>query len=216
MVIVLIVIDTVTIGDNDGADDDPEEDYDTMIARWSESGLRTGEGAEKYATFLAIFGRCFVVESSSGTGGGRKGGGSGRTHYELLSEYMPEPLEAFAVTIYTNNYQKFLKQHWKSDSSDLSSVSDETSGGGSGLSLFTSDSRGAGKYAGWSEDGKVFYNRMYDVIEKQRSGGGRKDFEEMVRRKVQQANQGGKKRKCMGVTVRNGISKLRRLVGSTE
>jgi hypothetical protein len=85
--------------------------------------------------------------------------------YELLSNYMPEALEAFAVVIYANNYKKFLQEHWKYDSGELSSVS---GGAESTESLFTSDGRGAGKYDGWSEDGMELYNRIFGVVERQR------------------------------------------------
>jgi hypothetical protein len=146
-------------------------------------------------------------------GGSKKGNGSGRSHYELLSNYMPVPLEAFTVVIYTNNYKKFMNLHWKCDGGELSSVSTVS---GPEDTLFTNDSRGAGKYGGWSEDGMEFYNRVFEVIERQRTRSFRKGFEEKVRKLIQKANQGGGKRIRSGIAVRNSIATLDRLVATSS
>jgi hypothetical protein len=172
------------------------------MARWSHASFSEGDYPDSYARFLSLFGHCFVVED----GKGRR-----RAHYELLSEYMPEPLEAFAVVIYMNNYNKFMKMHWR-DADTLSSVSNTTGGGASGGALFTQDGKGGAKYGGWSEEGMVFYNRVHDTIEYQRKRAERKSFEAKVRKLIQEKGKKGAKRKVSTIPVRNGISKLRRLV----
>jgi hypothetical protein len=127
-----------------------------------------------------------VGKEQAKVGGKRTYGGSGKLHYELLRTYMPDGLEAFAITIYTNNYNKFMRTHWRAKhciGCELSSVSHTTDTAvvSDSQSLFTSDSKGGGKYGGWSDEGKTFYNRVFDVIERQRAEPvARKAFEEKV------------------------------------
>jgi hypothetical protein len=201
------VLNSVTLypdGVSEDEDADVEEgEEEVNLNLWSQSGFGEGEGKEKYALFLSLFVRCFVADDQ------KVKGSSGRTHYELMSTYMPVPLEAFAVVMYTNNYKKFIRTHWKHDSEDLSSSLGTP---GSIDTLFTSDGRGAGKYGGWSEQGMEFYNRVYEVLERQRARPCRRGFEEKLRKLVQQSNQGGKKRKRNSIPVRNGIAMLTHLV----
>jgi hypothetical protein len=211
------VIDVVNIGD--GPDQPPPvvEGYEDLVDEWSNAGFINGAGKDKYAHFLALFGKCFVPDESK-MSGKRAYCGSGKTHFELLSTYMPHPMEAFAVTIYTNNFNKFMSMHWKHPTTtdcEISSVSD-TATGNTKASMFTGESQGSGKYGGWSDEGMTFYNRVFDVIEKQRAEPRRKAFEEKVQKYIQQGSQGGKKHKRPRMTVRNGLSKLKHLVGNVE
>jgi hypothetical protein len=178
----------VVIGDEDTDEEDKAEEERGRILGWKET---------------ALFGKCFVVEDD------KHNKGSGRTHYELVSQYMPEPLEAFAVVLYANNHKKFLKQHWKGSDCN-GDVSTFSSGG---LGSFTQESRGGGKYSGWSDEGMKFYNRVFDVLEEQRMNNRRRvQFEEKVRSLIQKTNSKKRKRKRAGVMVRNKLSKLNSLV----
>jgi hypothetical protein len=191
-------VTSVTIGGEDDSEDDSESEERRRTLVWKDTAFSAGEGEAKYAEFLALFAKCFVAE-------GEKRGGS--THYELISQLMPEPLETFAVVLYANNYKKF-KQYWKEDD-ESGDVSTFSSGG---LGSFTQGSRGGGKYGGWSDDGMTFYNRVFDVIEEQRMSNQRIRFEEKVRSKIQKSHQKTKKRKRVGVAVRHSLSKLNGLV----
>jgi hypothetical protein len=198
----IVAVTSVVIGDEDTDGEDNDEEERGRILGWKETALSAGPGQDKYAEFLTLFGKCFVVEDD------KHNKGSGRTHYELVSQYMPEPLEAFAVVLYANNHKKFLKQHWKGGDCD-GDVSTFSSGG---LGSFTQESRGGGKYSGWSDEGMRFYNRVFDVLEEQRMNNRRVQFEEKVRSLIQKTNSKKRKRKRAGVMVRNKLSKLNSLV----
>ena len=91
-----------------------------------------------------------------------------------LSEYVTPTLEAFALLIYRNAYDKWNEEFSTDDQQSL-----ENDGGGDGLSsltssrgvhgfLFTGESKGSRKYEGWSPAGMKYYNDVLSLIVEQR------------------------------------------------
>jgi hypothetical protein len=198
----------------EGQDLEEDEFDEVKIQRWSRTGLGEGVGKEEYARFWAEFVSVFVERDAGGRGQRRYG----RSHWELLSEYVEVPMESFAVLLYMNNYDKFMNEYWKwgnEDSATLTSGLTAATPSSAGVpSRFTDCSRGTGKYSGWSDEAMVLYNLVFAVLERQRLAlGSRKSFDERVKKLVQRKDLGKSKRKFAGrVEVRNGMSKLMRLM----
>jgi hypothetical protein len=195
-------------GDDRQGDQDSDEDGDEndRVARWVKEGLRDGAGANEYKWFLLLFAECF-------SGGGSVAARNNES-FKNLSEYMTVTVEAFAIVLYTNNYWKWTKLHWRDG--DVSTISEDSRRSKEGA-LFTNEARGSSKYEGWSSEGYILYNRVFGVLElqrrDQRSG---KRFEESLRRMFQSRNNGKKrKRSTTVIAIRNGISELDRIMGVT-
>jgi hypothetical protein len=176
------------------------------LARWAKEGLREGSGVEEYKRFLLLFAECF-------SGGGSVAARNNEC-FKNLAEYMTVTVEAFAVVLYTNNYWKWMKLHWRDG--DISTLSEDSRRSKEGA-LFTNEARGSSKYEGWSSEGYILYNRVFGMLEVQRrdarSG---KRFEDSLRRMFQNRNNGKKrKRSNTMIAIRNGISELDRIMGVT-
>ena len=203
--------ETVLVDGSDDREDDhdrdeEEGDENDRVARWVKEGLRDGDGAEEYKQFLLLFAECF-------SGGGSVAARNNES-FKNLSEYMTVTVEAFALVLYTNNYWKWMKLHWRDG--DVSTISMDSRRSKEGA-LFTSEARGSSKYEGWSREGYILYNRVFGVLEMQRrharSG---KRFEDSLRRLFQSRNNGKKrKRSTTVIEIRNGISELDRIMGVT-
>jgi hypothetical protein len=88
-----------------------------------------------------------------------------------LTEYMGVCLEAFLVLTYHNSYQAWMDEWHRSKGTRgqpaLSDLSDAT--GDSSKKHYTADARGRGKYKGWTDEGIDLYNRICEVLVRQRS-----------------------------------------------
>ena len=191
-------------GDHDSAEEGDEND---RLACWAQEGLRDGAGVEEYKRFLLLFAECF-------SGGGSGVAARNNECFKNLAEYMTVTVEAFAVVLYTNNYWKWMKLHWRDG--DISTISEDSRRSKEGA-LFTNEARGSSKYEGWSSEGYILYNRVFGMLEVQRrdprSG---KRFEDSLRRMFQSRNNGKKrKRSNTMIAIRNGISELDRIMGVT-
>ena len=185
-------------------DSEEEGDENDRVVRWVKEGLRDGDGVEEYMWFLLLFAECF-------SGGGSVAARNNES-FKNLGEYMTVTVEAFAVVLYTNNYWKWTKMHWRDG--DVSTISEDSRRSKEGA-LFTNEARGSSKYEGWSREGYILYNRVFEILEVQRrhprSG---KRFEESLRRMFQSRNNGKKrKRSTTVIAIRNGISELDRIIG---
>jgi len=90
-----------------------------------------------------------------------------------LRKYMPPTMEAFLILCYVNSYGFWMKLF------EASPAFAEQAAGGiegddelstySGQRLFTSDSKGKGKYNGWSPEGMTLHNRISRIIKAQRN-----------------------------------------------
>lgn len=171
----------------------PEEKIDS----WVSGGLRTLGANDDYLRFVSIFGGIFI--------GGREGARVEVSKFGFLSKYLTLTMEAFAIVLYCNNYFKYMKMFWK-ESDDMSSVTSSTVSFGT---LFTNEGRGSCKYEGWSRAGYLFYNKVYGVLEKQRSSKHKEqEFDGMVRRLVQEKIGMKKKKDSGGFKVRNDLMNL--------
>lgn len=196
-------------GNNDGQgalDSEDEGDENDRLARWVKEGLRDGAGVEEYKQFLLLFAECF--------GGGGSVAARNNESFKNLADYMTVTVEAFAIVLYTNNYWKWMKLHWRDG--DVSTISEDSRRSKEGA-LFTNEARGSSKYEGWSSEGYILYNRVFGMLEVQRrdprSG---KRFEDSLRRMFQCRNNGKKrKRSNTVIAIRNGISELDRIMGVT-
>lgn len=85
--------------------------------------------------------------------------------HKCLSEYMTSSLEAFAVLQYVNNYEE-----WNEDfmQASMDEAIKEKGKGRETKRKFTSITRGAGKYCGWSKEGIALYNDVRNRIAEQR------------------------------------------------
>jgi hypothetical protein len=88
-----------------------------------------------------------------------------------LRKYMPPTMEAFLILSYVNSYGFWMKLF------EASPAFAEQAAGGiegdelstySGQRLFTSDSKGKGKYNGWSPEGMTLHRRISGIIKAQR------------------------------------------------
>jgi hypothetical protein len=88
-----------------------------------------------------------------------------------LTEYMGVCLEAFLVLTYHNSYQAWMDEWHRSKGTRgqpaLSDLSDGT--GDSSKKQYTANARGRGKYKGWTDEGIDLYNRICEVLVRQRS-----------------------------------------------
>ena len=151
--------ETVLVDGSDDREDDhdrdeEEGDENDRVARWVKEGLRDGDGAEEYKQFLLLFAECF-------SGGGSVAARNNES-FKNLSEYMTVTVEAFALVLYTNNYWKWMKLHWRDE--DVSTISMDSRRSKEGA-LFTSEARGSSKYEGWSREGYILYNCVFGVLE---------------------------------------------------
>jgi hypothetical protein len=196
--------ETVLVDGSGGdKDSDEEGDENDCVAK---EGLRDGDGVEEYKRFLLLFAECF-------SGGGSVAARNNES-FKNLGEYMTVTVEAFAIVLYTNNYWKWTKMHWRDG--EVSTISEDSRRSKEGA-LFTNEARGSSKYEGWSREGYILYNRVFGVLEVQRrhprSG---KRFEESLRRMFQSRNNGKKRKRSTNVlAIRNGISDLDRIMGVT-
>lgn len=131
---------------------------------------------------------------------------------DLLSSYVPECLEAYVILAYVNGYDSWKEECERqagilppvdtvttreavmggredgASSSSVSAVSYVTAG-----KRFTSKGRGSGKYKGWSDEGIELYNKLVEIIEKQRkdtTDDRLKDFERKLKERFNTAKRG--------------------------
>jgi hypothetical protein len=143
---------------------------------------------DDYQRFLLLFGDSFVPTGSE-------------TKTKLLSSYMTKTIEAFALVLYVNNYWKYMGLFWPSQvTGTVSTFTNSRSTHGTGT-LFTKEARGAAKYEGWSNDGYIFFNRVYGLIAIQRADvSACKEFEGSMRKAFLGLK--GSKRKRPGVQLK--------------
>jgi hypothetical protein len=164
---------------------------------WVNEGLRNVGEDDDYLRFVSIFGDIFI--------GGEAGVKGEVSKFGFLSKHLTVTMEAFAIVLYCNNYFKYMKMFWK-DNEDMSSVTSSTGMTGT---LFTNEGRGSSKYEGWSRAGYMFYNKVYGVVERQRSSYSKEhEFDVMVRKMVQERRGKKRKRESMSFKVRNGLMNL--------
>jgi hypothetical protein len=88
---------------------------------------------------------------------------------QCMSTFIPPGLEAFAVVVYQNAYQRWYDIFRSKDDDTLTEGSSLSSlSGGPPRFLYTNNSRGARKYEGWTSDGTEFYNNVESLIRRQR------------------------------------------------
>ena len=196
------VIVPQAVSENSSDERSDEEESETL----EPSGLREDRD-EEYSRFLSIFVGCFLP----GVDTIRIKGTS-----HLLSKYMSSSLEAFAVVLYANNYDKFKRDIWDkaNGSEDISSVSGGVSSRSSSVTKFTSSIKNTtGKYGGWSKQGLRLYNTLFQMICKQREDKEKtKVFEERVRTKIKRRISKTKRKRKDTIKVHNNLSELGELL----
>jgi len=95
-----------------------------------------------------------------------------------LSEYVTPTLEAFALLIYRNAYEKWNEEFTVNEQNSMENE-ENSNVGGDGMSsltssksvhgfLYTGESKGSRKYEGWNPAGMRFYNDVLGLIVEQR------------------------------------------------
>jgi hypothetical protein len=87
-----------------------------------------------------------------------------------MSEYVTPTLEAFAVLVYKNAFERWNEEFPSEDgnSDSVDGLSSLTSSGTICGFLFTGNSKGSRKYEGWNPAGMKFYNELLKLIGEQR------------------------------------------------
>lgn len=132
----------------------------------------------------------------------------------LVSNFIDETLEAYAVLVYVNNYYKWVKQHGIQKGGDNQSSVTPCTETSLFNGSFTAEARGAASYEGWSVAGKIAYNVILETIDQQRdeiSTGGQLE-QALLRDLIAEST--GRKRRSNGkyqhrrVKVKNRLEKL--------
>lgn len=84
-----------------------------------------------------------------------------------LDDYLTPALEAFIVTAYVGNYDMWKQKHDLENNNSGNLTSPQVSG--KAHPLFTENSRGSGKYNGWSPEGIYIYNCITLILRRQRA-----------------------------------------------
>jgi hypothetical protein len=89
-----------------------------------------------------------------------------KSETKMLSKYMSAALEAFLVMVYVNNHDSWLAEY---QASVPGTAVPEPAVLQKSPKWFTANSRGKGKYKGWTKEGMDLYNEVMRVITVQRS-----------------------------------------------
>ena len=201
----------------------------TTARRVAEAGLDVGDWSEdegdstpmlrdtkEYEDFLFHLGPCVLPTKE------RK-----RCAEEKLSRYMTVWLEAFAFITYINSYYTWMSiyENRSMSSTAVTSVTEEVSDisnvagitGGKAAQLFTIHASRGKKYCGWSDKGLQAYNKIVEILEKQREEDG--EFEKRLMERFR--TEGGKKRRGgkqsgQAKRVKNGLQSLRLRLGASQ
>ena len=141
-----------------------DEDTDeTSVTPGDLRGLRQSSG-DHYRRFCEHFLQCAIPMKDW----------NWESRKRKISSIVTVSLEAFAVTTYLNGYDVWnqrYKQEGVETGDDMSAISGSTSKSAESF-RFTRESKGAKKYAGWSNEGMILYNELVVVLGRQRNRAG--------------------------------------------
>jgi hypothetical protein len=100
---------------------------------------------------------------------------------KLMSEYITPALEAFAILVYKNAFERWNEEYFYQRNDEASERSSLT-GESVASFLYTAGSKGARKYEGWNSAGMVFYNDILYLIGQQRGRAGMTFDRDLLRR----------------------------------
>jgi hypothetical protein len=83
---------------------------------------------------------------------------------KLMSDYVSQTLEAFAVLVYSNGFEKWNEEFPVSEDEGTEASSLTSGSRGNCRFRYTSDSKGSRKYEGWSPDGMKLYNEVLVLV----------------------------------------------------
>ena len=170
------------------------------------SSLRNGATCDKYKKFLELFIPAVMTEKNFNR----------RCTLGPLSTYIDVSLEAFSVLVYTNGFDVWKKKFMQEDGQDASLSSLSSAPSGETQYRYTSASRGAGTFNGWSPQAGLLYDEMQQLAEWQRNTSrGRAMENELMEVWSAKKNQSGGLNANGGgasagrTRVRNGLARLR-------
>ena len=136
---------------------------------------------------------------------------------QLISNYVEEPKEAFAVVSYKNGYNVWYNDYCHEETvlppdAECESSLESSIEKSQATYEYTGSTRGVRKHQGWSQEGMKMYNQVAKVIEIQRKEENSLEIENMVLRDL--LTEGGGKRKDNGNNdeVVKPASKLQKLM----
>lgn len=131
---------------------------------------------------------------------------------KLMSDYVTPALEAFAILVYMNAYDKW-NEEFAGTSCDEDSLTTSTSSGARRGFLYTGDAKGSRKYEGWNEAGMTYYNKLLVVINQQRGRIGNTFDRDLLKIMSLKSKRGAKKGEREAPRVNNNIDMLKNMVG---
>ena len=196
------IASNVVLEDYQDEEHDEEETID--MSKYLRSS-KTPEAQKAYILFLSTFVKCLLTDKMLQTQ---------VSSTKKLKDYLDVSLEAFAVTVYVSCYKLWKTEFWKSNDTD-STLTGSTASSRFARKLFLDQSKGSGKYGGWSDEGLNFYNKVMQILIEQRKREDSTVFEKKVHQAIVDGNNAKRKRNRDGQTkAMNNLSNLSNILNS--